>query len=217
MDARTPTAEPRLPFDDPPCASKGIPRGVEAELWRLATGICSSECSLDEFGTLAGVVVRWCTARSMSLADAATWLQRYGESRDLPRRFGAEKMQIALEVAFEDAREEGDASEEERPPECSDDALATTFAIRHRDDLRYVAAWGRWFIYDGTRWCEDDTLHAFDLARQVSVERLLSGRTRLASGPRWRAQRPSRRSNGLLSQTDGWRPKWSNGILTRCS
>ena len=49
------------------------------------------------------------------------------------------------------------------PPAFSDEALALRFAERHADDLRYVAAWGRWLSWAGTHWQFDDTLHAFDL------------------------------------------------------
>jgi putative DNA primase/helicase len=55
-------------------------------------------------------------------------------------------------------------------PAFSDDSLAQRFADRHADDLRFVASWGQWFRYDGTRWRQDDTLHAFDLARRVCRE-----------------------------------------------
>jgi putative DNA primase/helicase len=36
--------------------------------------------------------------------------------------------------------------------------------------LRYIAAWGRWLSFDGTRWQVDDTLHAFDRAREICRE-----------------------------------------------
>lgn len=55
-------------------------------------------------------------------------------------------------------------------PTHSDEALALRFAERHANDLRYVAAWGRWLRWDGTRWRFDDTLHAFDLARRICRE-----------------------------------------------
>jgi putative DNA primase/helicase len=55
-------------------------------------------------------------------------------------------------------------------PAFSDDSLAQRFADRHAADLRFVASWGQWFRYDGTRWRQDDTLHAFDLARRVCRE-----------------------------------------------
>jgi putative DNA primase/helicase len=57
--------------------------------------------------------------------------------------------------------------DDRRPPAFSDDALAQRFAERHADNLRYVAKWGQWFRYDGTHWLQDDTLHAFDLARRI--------------------------------------------------
>ncbi len=60
--------------------------------------------------------------------------------------------------------------EESRPPAFTDEALALRFAERHELDLRYVDAWGRWLRYDGRRWEFDDTLLAFDLAREVCRE-----------------------------------------------
>ena len=33
--------------------------------------------------------------------------------------------------------------------------------------MKHVAAWGRWLIWDGSRWAEDDTLRAFDLSRGI--------------------------------------------------
>lgn len=58
-------------------------------------------------------------------------------------------------------------AEDGRPPEYSDEALALRFADLHSDSLRYVAAWNRWLIWDGTRWQFDDTLAAYSLARKV--------------------------------------------------
>jgi putative DNA primase/helicase len=52
-------------------------------------------------------------------------------------------------------------------PAFSDEALALRFADQHADDLRYVAAWGRWLRYDGSRWAFEDTLAAFDFARRI--------------------------------------------------
>ena len=44
------------------------------------------------------------------------------------------------------------------------------FAQRHADDLRYVAKWGHWYRWDGTRWEEDRTRKVFDLSRQICRE-----------------------------------------------
>jgi putative DNA primase/helicase len=53
-------------------------------------------------------------------------------------------------------------------PEFSDDALALEFTARHAQELRFVAKWGGWMLWDGTRWKIEDTLKAFDLARAVA-------------------------------------------------
>jgi putative DNA primase/helicase len=52
-------------------------------------------------------------------------------------------------------------------PAFSDDALALRFANRHEGAVRFVAALGQWFRYDGKVWRPDATLHAFDLARRI--------------------------------------------------
>ncbi len=68
----------------------------------------------------------------------------------------------ALVEVFANAR-----SEEDRPAEFSDDALALRFTEQYRDNLRYTAAWGRWSMWDGARWKKDETFNVFDLARNV--------------------------------------------------
>jgi hypothetical protein len=57
-----------------------------------------------------------------------------------------------------------------QPPEYSDDALAMTFAERHGDDLRFISPWGKWLIWDGSRWRQDDSLQTLNLARVVCRE-----------------------------------------------
>jgi putative DNA primase/helicase len=57
--------------------------------------------------------------------------------------------------------------EQPRPPAFSDEALALRFAEIHENDLRFVAAWGRWLSWDGMRWQFDDTLTAYDMVRKV--------------------------------------------------
>jgi phage/plasmid-associated DNA primase len=53
---------------------------------------------------------------------------------------------------------------------CSEDALALDFTARYADELRYVAPWGKWMHWTGTRWKFEDTLMTFDLARKVGRE-----------------------------------------------
>lgn len=52
-------------------------------------------------------------------------------------------------------------------PPFSDEALALRFAERHLGDLRFVAAWNKWLIWDGARWRIDDTILAFDYSRAI--------------------------------------------------
>ena len=59
-------------------------------------------------------------------------------------------------------------TEADLSPEFSDDALALEFTARHAHALRYVAKWGTWLDWDGTRWKFEDTLKAFDLARATA-------------------------------------------------
>lgn len=53
-------------------------------------------------------------------------------------------------------------------PEFSEDALALEFSARHKHELRYVAKWGSWLLWDGARWRFEDTYRAFDMARAVA-------------------------------------------------
>jgi putative DNA primase/helicase len=55
-------------------------------------------------------------------------------------------------------------------PEFSDDALALRFAERHASEMRYVAEWSTWLIWDGTRWQFDKILRAFSCARLICRE-----------------------------------------------
>ncbi len=59
------------------------------------------------------------------------------------------------------------ASRAKRAPEPTDDRIADAFAEEHRNDLRYVAAWGKWFEWRGGCWREEKTLRAFDLIRKT--------------------------------------------------
>lgn len=52
-------------------------------------------------------------------------------------------------------------------PALSEEALALQFADRHADELRYVSAWGRWFVWSGVRWEPEETLLPLDLARRI--------------------------------------------------
>lgn len=45
--------------------------------------------------------------------------------------------------------------------------VARRFAQVHVDDLRFVAEWGKWMLWDGQRWRRDRDLRAFDLSTRL--------------------------------------------------
>jgi putative DNA primase/helicase len=52
-------------------------------------------------------------------------------------------------------------------PAFSDDALALEFADRHAENLRFVATWNKWLFWDCAHWQFEETLRAWDFAREV--------------------------------------------------
>jgi putative DNA primase/helicase len=64
----------------------------------------------------------------------------------------------------------GDERLADRAPAFSDEDLALRFAERHAGNLRFVAAWNRWLFWNGTHWQFEETLRAWDFARQVCRE-----------------------------------------------
>ena len=62
---------------------------------------------------------------------------------------------------------ESDTSAGEETVWGTEDALALSFTRRYHQDWRYVAAWGKWLVWDGQRWRSEDTLAATDLVRHV--------------------------------------------------
>jgi hypothetical protein len=107
-----------------------------------------------------------------------------------------------------------DDPSEARPPAFSDEALALLFAERYADDLRFVAAWGKWLSWTGDDHCKfDNTIYAFDLARRICKEVALAA-TSPRSPRRSRALRRSRPSSASPRPTDGWRRPSTNGTRT---
>jgi len=97
----------------------------------------------------------------------------------------------------------------ELAPEGSEDAFALEFAARHRDELRYVAAWDRWLVWRGGRWADDDTKLAFDLARRIMRKKVnegeLRGAAKLASAKTVAAiERLAQADRRLAATVDQW-------------
>jgi putative DNA primase/helicase len=69
--------------------------------------------------------------------------------------------------ALEGAAIDDDGDSE--PPAVSETefALADDFIAMYQTDLRYVAKFGKWQVWRGTGWKEDETVRVFDLARRI--------------------------------------------------
>lgn len=83
----------------------------------------------------------------------------------------------------------------------TEDALALAFTRRYHRDWRYVAAWGRWLVWDGQRWRTEDTLAATDLIRRLSPDR------RARRKPQGRGQAGQRQHGWWRRATGARRPK----------
>jgi len=55
-------------------------------------------------------------------------------------------------------------------PNLSEQWVATEFAVRHVDSLRFVAPWKKWLMWNGKFWEDDDKRQAHDLADQICIE-----------------------------------------------
>jgi putative DNA primase/helicase len=75
-----------------------------------------------------------------------------------------------LDGEVEKARRQMRPDDDAMAPAFTDEALALTFSARHCDDLRYVAAWGRWYEWTGAVWKPDATLRTFNRARAICRE-----------------------------------------------
>src|SRR5262245_14697493 len=82
-------------------------------------------------------------------------------------RSGRSRERIMTAELYTDADPAVAAGGEPRPPAFTDEALALRFADDHEHDLRYVAAWGRWIVYNDKQWLVDETLKHLDLARKI--------------------------------------------------
>ena len=124
--------------------------------------------------------------RSAIFFTAVRLLKAAGRSVDLIERFFAKypngvagryksegRLRGEIARAFNKPDREPDREQEKPTPDglpvVTDDALALAFTERH-PALRYVAMWGRWLRYDGTRWAFDETLHTFSYARIICRE-----------------------------------------------
>jgi putative DNA primase/helicase len=96
----------------------------------------------------------------MPIDDISWWTQKADQSAPPPVISEDEYGQVS-------AKNNGAPVIEILPPEFADDALALNLSSHYGDTLRYVDAWGRWFLWDGQVWRHDDTLKVYDLCRKT--------------------------------------------------
>jgi putative DNA primase/helicase len=77
------------------------------------------------------------------------------DANDIAKKRGKAELRVVI-----------DNEAETLPTRNSEDEYAYRFAERHVDHLRFVASWGRWQIFDGVRWRDDNTLEAKEYVRQ---------------------------------------------------
>jgi putative DNA primase/helicase len=83
----------------------------------------------------------------------------------------------------------------------SEDDLALAFAVRHKDELRFVAFWGKWLKWTSGKWQVEKTLAAYDLARTICHGHSLGGlRARTVAAIELMARSDRR----LAATTDQW-------------
>jgi hypothetical protein len=94
--------------------------------------------------------------------DVSDWIDRGGTPAALEALI--EQTPLWVPPAEPPAEEIGQS------PEYADDALALRFTEQHAPSLKYIAKWGKWLLWSGSYWQEEDTLKAYDLARGICRE-----------------------------------------------
>ena len=51
---------------------------------------------------------------------------------------------------------------------CNDVENAERFVRLHGKNVKFCQRWGRWFIWDNQRWCEDDTVQIIELGQEAA-------------------------------------------------
>lgn len=58
----------------------------------------------------------------------------------------------------------------------NEDEIGLAFSEKHKDSLRYVAQWGKWFEWNGRIWKQDQKLSVFNKTRTLCRELISSDR-----------------------------------------
>lgn len=163
----------------------GPERGSVPELFgrRIREGGVDGTTRFDALSRVIGYWIRRCREGHVSPPEAWDEVVAYNAARVDPPWPEPRLRQEAERLWARDLARNGDLPDDENgtpsgggdddgptPVRFTEDALAATFASRHSEGWRYVAGWGQWLTWSGEVWRREETLQAFDLARQVCRE-----------------------------------------------
>jgi putative DNA primase/helicase len=102
------------------------------------------------------------------------------------------------------------------PAEPSEDALALLFAEHYSDTLRYTALWNRWLQFNGSIWKSDETLHVYDMVRELcrDAELKQSAQTAKTVAAVEKLARSDRRLAATADQWDAAPMRLTTGNMT---
>lgn len=120
-----------------------------------------------------------------------------------------------LHDELDQALEEHFGTDADLPPTYSDEALTRRYTTAFKDKQRWVELWGKWMIWTGTHWCEDDRRNAVYRARQIATQASAdflkeypnskNGAEKIASSKTIMAiERLARSSPEFATRTDEW-------------
>lgn len=109
-------------------------------------------------------------ARWLASARSSKIVQRGEPARSQTARSNVTPIRRRAQDVEEDEDEQGNEPAEPAPTSSehrTDLGNARRFVTRHGRNVRYVASWGAWLIWDGMRWRRDDTDEAMRKAKET--------------------------------------------------
>jgi hypothetical protein len=108
----------------------------------------------------------------MTGAAAVNFIRAQLENSNFPRDDRFKRRLTEIKAAVKSAEGKKEKKERAQQPAAerqkyTEDAIALVFAERHQIDLRYVAAWSHWQLFDGQVWASEETRKCFDRARAI--------------------------------------------------
>ena len=146
-----------------------LPPELAGKVWQHLSAIQIAPPSekLDTW-TRTAQLIAGLTGPGFPVGEAAARMWATAETDEVLRTYDTDVLQEKMADGFSDPIFPDDQIEDEaRAPAFTDETLALRFAELHANDLRYVAAWGRWLWWDGMRWQFDNTLASYDLVRKI--------------------------------------------------